>query len=282
MDKNIRSEEAIIREVLKEKGFFVEKIPESNCDSPDFLVTDNQNTYLIEFKIKLDEDGFEQRREETLERGDPINIVEGMGRDNVISKRIKKGSKQLDIREHQDADFRIIWYHAAGRFAKAHFDQLIATFYGSADIVVPGEEGSTLPCLYFTFSDFYKHKTSLDAAILTYTDQAQFCLNNYSPNYEKLKTTKLFNTFIGGIYDPLLEESKGNAYIADCGIDRHKGAEVLEYIEKKYGKKKMIRMEPKLIWIEIALDKSQEEANKVVTKTKPMTKRQKRGWRILF
>lgn len=256
MDKYIKNNETIIKEVLEQMGFSACKILESDHESPDFLVTDKENTYLIEFKIKHDEEGFQQRRENTLKRGEVISILKSIGRNKFISKRIKKGKRQLNIRLTQDVDFKIIWYHAGGCFPEVRFDQLKATLYGSTYISVPGERG--LPCLYFTFSEFHRYKDSLDAAILSYAGkgETQFCLNDHSPNYVKIKDTKLFNSFIGAIYDPLMEESKGNVYIADCEIDRRKEAQILKYIQKKYGKEKMIKMEATFLNIGIPYKKA--------------------------
>lgn len=78
--------------------------------------------------------------------------------------------------------YKVIWYHAAGKYPEVYFDQIKATLYGSTGVIVIGESIPMKPCLYFTFSEFYRYKDSLDAAIVTYGRNAQFCLNNHSPN----------------------------------------------------------------------------------------------------
>lgn len=248
--------EEIPKYFFAEKGFFAEKIIESDDKSPDFFVKDNKNSYLVEFKIKEESGGLTQEREQTLRNGAIFSVEKSLDRNNTISGRISKSSEQLseNIASGLKADFRIIWYHAFGRFPEVNFHQIKSTIYGSVDIIVLGENSPSLPCLYFTFNDFCRYKDFLDAAIITYTDKAQFCLNNYSPNYEKIKNTNLFNIFSGGIYDPLLEESKGKAYIADCDIDRREEHKVLQYIQNKYKKQKMINMNMKFFSAEAAIN----------------------------
>lgn len=232
--------EDFIQAVFKTLGYTAQKIQESSKDkSPDFIVSGDGFTYLIELKTKLADPEKILRRDETLQKGGIASESESTGRRNRLSGVLRTASKQLSEYKGQPVRFRLVWMLAQGHHPDVQMLQFEATLYGKMDIIDMAQSGF-LPCYYFTHSDFYTFRDSIDGAIISTGSEAKFCLNTYSENYQLLKDSPLFNKFRPGVLDPLELEKEGFAFIADCEIERSNENAMIGYLCAKYKKDRLM------------------------------------------
>ena len=118
--------------------------------------------------------------------------------------------------------------------------------YGTVDLIDKAEIGASVParpCYFFTFSEFYTLKEVVDGAFVATDDKCLLCLNSYSPRFERLKNSKLYQV-LPGICDPIDLEQKGEAYIANCDMSRKNLAAVFDYVKRKYNRPGLIEFQP--------------------------------------
>jgi hypothetical protein len=232
--------EDYIQSVLNTLGYTAQKIQESSKDkSPDFFVSGDGFTYLIELKTKLSDAEKKLRRDEILQKGEIASESESTGRRNRLSGVLRIASKQLSEYKGQPVRFRLVWMPAQGNHPDIQMLQFEATLYGKMDIIDMTQNGF-LSCYYFTHSDFYTFRDSIDGAIISTGREAKFCLNTYSANYQLLRDSPLFNKFRPGVLDPLELEKEGFAFIADCGIERGNENAMISYLCSKYKKDRLM------------------------------------------
>ena len=130
--------------------------------------------------------------------------------------------------------FRVIWLHSAGRDPNLHYKRFRSTLFGSEHLF-----SLDLPhivmCYYFHESAFFSYRKWLDAAILSYQDNVQLCINSLSARVEQFRKSQLAVSMSEGLLDPQkLEESSDHVMIADCDTDRRRPDEVVSYLQLKY------------------------------------------------
>lgn len=229
--------EAAIKQLLEAYDFKVEKIPEQDHETPDFLVQGKRESYLVECKERQDDKAELQAKESLLRSGGVYSEAITTSRKRSVYKGIRKAASQL---QHgpSHVDFRLAWYHVTGARAELKAQQIVSSLYGSMDLIDWDNGDNRLrPCYYFEFSEFFRLRGQLDGAVASFGDKGVLCLNNHSKKYDKLKSSELRRIFSAGIRDPIEEEKLGDAYIADTDIDRRDKKAILAYLQKKYGTK---------------------------------------------
>ena len=233
--------EEITRRFFEIHGFRIEKIPKVEGDRrADFNIKDDKNTYIVEVKRKSQDEKYVR---ELRERGEAYK-TNVLGRTNAISTLIRTAAEQIrktPKNEEEKGAFHLIVLVASDRDEDTQLSQFESTIYGLVDLL--DETATAKPCFYFTFSEFYGLK-DIDAILVLSANKCALCLNNLGARSEEMRETKLYaiNYNYGALRDPEKMESNGNAYIADCTIDRHNEDEVLAYIKKKYGIEKMMTL----------------------------------------
>ena len=109
----------------------------------------------------------------------------------------------------------------------------------------PSRRPSLRPCYFFYFSDFYRYAATIDGAIVSDEQEGTLCLNSFSPHYDDLKQSKLYQVFQDGIRDPVAEAAAGHAYIADWSGTRKDQKATLQRLKEKYNKPQLIDFQPK-------------------------------------
>lgn len=244
--------------VLKRLGFDIEPIPTAEEERADWKVTVGTFIILVEEKLKLDDPEMLARRRMTLDSGRIFPTHVPIKPDKRLSRITRKAASQIvSTAPHVPHDFRIVWFTAACRLHEPKQMQYVATLYGSTNIFQLGQPHLTC-CYFFRNSDFYRHKETLDGAVVAeivgQSISARLCLNPLSPRYEKLKASPLSAAFGTAVIDPLKEEADGDAYLVDCDLDRTKSNEVLEFLQKKYRVDKIMNMDMGFTSAEVAVN----------------------------
>ncbi len=162
---------------------------------------------------------------------------------------------QLDSFQKEPIDFRLLWLHARHPYESLQLMQFEATLYGTVDLLDLAETPLARPCFFFTYSEFFRFREVLDGAFVASDNQGVFCLNSFSPRFEKLKNSQLCRAF-RGIRDPIDLERTGEAYVADCDVSRKDRAAVLEYVKVKYARPRLIPFEPRRHTAQISLPRA--------------------------
>jgi hypothetical protein len=223
--------EPVVKRFFEGLGYQVDKIPEDDAESPDFFISDNLSSYVLELKTKFPSSEEVEKRRRILDSGEIHNIHELVIGKNTLSGIIKKAGNQLE-RYADEKVLRIVWLLATGHLAEPRMLQFEATLYGLTDIV--SSQGAS-DCYFFFNSDFYRFRDIIDGAIVSTESDARLLLNPLSPRYAQLKVSSLPRHLGDAVVDPLELESRGKAFIVDSNVDRTDKETVLIYLRKKYG-----------------------------------------------
>lgn len=232
--------EKVVISVLETMGIEAKKIPESNDESPDFIASYGSTKCLIELKTKLDDLDKERERDQTISSGRVYDESNDISYQNTIAKRVRKASKQLNSLA-QDVDFKLVFLLALGNKPDVQLKQFEMTLYGKVNLFdLDGNSNQMKSCFYFGESSFFRYRDRLDGAIVSTLEKGRLCINNHSPKYQAFKESELLKAFGEGVIDPVELEKKGAAYIVDGNVNRSDKAEVLSFVQKKYGKPRLI------------------------------------------
>ena len=213
-------------------GYHVEKIAESDEESPDFLIFDDNSSYVLELKTKFPSEAEIEERKELLDASEIHNIQEVIMRKNRLSGIIKKATTQLRGYEEKDI-LRIVWLLATGHLAEPRLLQFEATLYGLTTLLDWSNQRGCI-CYFFYNSDFFRYRDVLDAAIVSTVSEAKLLLNPLSPRYVQTKNSSLPKHLGKAVVDPIELEKKGNAFFVDSDVDRGNEEAVLRYLREKY------------------------------------------------
>jgi hypothetical protein len=225
-----------IRTTFEHTGFSVTSIPESPTEkTADLHIADGSCSALLELKIKGDSDELVRKRDEILDSGEVFLHSESSLRRNTLSGLISQGVDQLVETANYDHDYKILWLHSAGLNAEHNDNRFHATLYGARDIIhIEDNIDETRVCYYFDYSDFYRYRDVLDAAVLSSNEEAKFCINDLSPRADDLRNSSIRQIFRGGYCDPFEFEKEGIAYRLTTDFDRSVKGSALQEIRKKY------------------------------------------------
>lgn len=223
-----------------ELGLTAERVEETDEKRPDFVCRDSSGqTYWIELKSKDQSEEEKDGYVSDLSEGKVAESVQVIERINSISGVIGDASNQLDA-VAQAEDLRLVWLHAEGIDNDAMTDQIKASLYGLADLAElpdiasqsePGEP-RVFMCFFFTNSDFFLRRDSVDGVIVSNRKGFQLHVNPFS-----LRADKLRNSILAEALQPFdvgaLDGEKG-LMVADTDLDRKKQFGVLNYLRGKY------------------------------------------------
>ncbi|MGR3179570.1 MAG: hypothetical protein ACUZ8E_16125 [Candidatus Anammoxibacter sp.] len=239
-----------VLQYLRESGLAADEIPESDNlieQRPDIKASHQGQRYVIELKRKLSEAEMVARYQAMLSTGQMVSHHDTTERTNTIAGVVSEAAKQLDA-FCDNADIRIVWLDGQGWDPSLQLMQLKASLFGTRQIIDLSDEKDSRECFYFSFSDFLRHRESIDLAVVRAHDKAQLCVNNFSPRYKIAKLSYLRQIFGTAVIDPLEWEEDGSIYLADdCGLDRRNTDAIVEFLKKKYQNPDLIDMEMKSI-----------------------------------
>lgn len=233
----------------------VEKIAESDTKTPDFLVLDGKNDYLVEVKEKQANPEIVQAKEVAFSSGEVFKISESLKTKSILQNVVNNGRRQIKAYVTDDSTFRIVWVHCTGLAYDATREQIISGLYGSEDIVDHSlEEAIMLTCYYFGHSHFFKYCDSIDAVMVSdRKGESALCLNNYSPRYAQLKESALVKAMPVGVRDPIKEEAEGSVFVVDGEVNRGNPEEVLDFLRTKYKTEKLNVMHMRQMEVQMAV-----------------------------
>lgn len=227
--------------ILKQLGLRVQKLEEQpDRKESDFLCYHKDETFLVEAKIREDDQKEVVKREEVLSKGEVYLKDDSLGRKKGISVKLENARDQLiSSSEFHSHDLRIVFHFSRGINPKAKCEQAKDTLLGRTNIFNM-KDSTCKPCYFFRRSDFYLYRDAFDAAIVGYIEangvaNLTIYLNPFSPRYERAKQSKFFIQH--SALDPMAEEASGKAYIPDEGLDVEKPAEILNNLSTKYDNK---------------------------------------------
>jgi hypothetical protein len=228
--------------LLDKYGFVTRPLPSAPPRrTPDFEATKESELFLFELKERVDDPESLKREREVLDRGEVAESFESMGPDGRVSEKARDGVRQLREVQHPEA-FRLLWLHAGGRDPETQVEQFRATLYGITQIFELGSPHLTR-CYYFHESVFFRYRESLSGAVLTTPDSLQIALNTLSPRLQEFRSSALIKTFHNALLDPEKSEAEGLIYLADCPHDRREKQRILDYLEAKYEKSRLMDMQ---------------------------------------
>lgn len=239
----MNKEEGYIKGFFARFGLVAEKIPESNEESPDFLVEIGSETVLIELKTKIENDDLQEHREKAFDEDQPFSKETVIARSNAVSKRIRKASRQLIAQKNRhNADYCFVFLLADGFYLSEQIGIFETTLYGDKDIIPMGDDFDTgiKKCFYYSNSDFFNHRDIIDGAFVLGGEFGRLCINSLSHSYNSVIRSSFVQIFRPGVLDPVELESRGKAMIMDSPIDRSDDKALNRYLCKKYGIGKVV------------------------------------------
>jgi len=239
---------SIAAQVFRSWGATVQALPTSTKEECDWLVSLQNCALIAEEKTKFEDAVALEARMKTLRAGEVHGRTIPLKPNNRLSAIVKKAVGQLSssAREIQH-DLRVLWFTGTGFDGEAKHYQLMATLYGSTRVFELNGDGHHRTCYFFRNSDFYRFRSVLDGAYVTYvtgnTLTVKLCLNPYSPKWQELRDSPFAACLKNGLIDPVAEEREGFAYIVDGDVDRAAEEEVMRYLQGKYGLKQAMSID---------------------------------------
>jgi len=232
--------EPLVKRFFIDLGYHVEKIPETDEKTPDFLIFDDTSSFLLELKTKLPSEAENEERRKLLDAGKIHSIHEEIVRKNRLSGIITKAKNQLESYKEKDV-LRIIWLLTTGHRAELRKLQFESTLYG-LDCVGDVTNDRILDCYFFHNSDFFRYREILDGAIVATESEAILFLNPLSPRYVQIKSSSLPKHLGGYVVDPIEREKNGEAFFIDSDVNRGDEESVLRYLRDKYKSDNMVKL----------------------------------------
>lgn len=231
IEKRLKS---IIKKILKEEfSLEARDIPRRNSKTPDFDVIGKQDRYTIELKIKSDDPKEAKEGKEVLALGELVTKSIPLAPRNRLSAIIDEGVQQITGYDSQCKTYHLIWIYCMGRNPEFLSKRFYSTLFG-AQTMFSLNPLNFITCYYFKESSFFTHREHLDAAILSYENNVQICVNSLSSRAETFRYSELLKNINQGIRDPMILETTEGAMIADCKFDRKETNKIIDYLRKKY------------------------------------------------
>jgi hypothetical protein len=249
----------IATQVLEEWGAIVKPLPTSSKEESDLVAVLDGVKLLIEEKSKFENPDEMNARNTTLKCGHVHGSTQQLGQNNRLSGIVRKATKQLSSTgADTDHDLKILWFTGVGFNAEVNHLQFISTLYGTTRIFELNKR-QMRECYFFRNGDFYRYRDHLDGAVAAYligdTVTVKLCLNPYSASWEALRDSPFAKNFKHGLIDPVAEEARGEAYIADTDLPRRNEQEILRFLEEKYGLEMAQYMDMKMASVVVSIPK---------------------------
>jgi len=182
-----RMDREAVAGILRDWGFHVEYIEENfNRKTPDLLVRNNSEKYLVEVKTRVKNEPYPTRgKKEPFE---------------TIKRRLNRSAVQLNgCREK--VDFRLTWFSVAGLdCASRIINQVMGALYGveienrkKSVITIPVVDN--LYCRRAIFNLPTPITPLMDAVVLQDNYRFYLCCNDRGNNYEELEKSRLQKLF---------------------------------------------------------------------------------------
>lgn len=181
-----------------------------------------------------------RKREETLKAGKVHGTAEPLTRRNRHSSIVGDAASQLRATLPDENLLRLVWLQATGSDHDLQWRLFERSLYGLENITSFFDDKPMYSCFHFHESHFFRDRHVIDGAIICFANvksgevQAKLCLNVYSERCDELKFSKLGRQFENGVCDPRELDKAGEAYWADCEVERSDKAAVLAYLSTKY------------------------------------------------
>lgn len=216
-------------------GFKVTKIQEGAEKEADFEVSDGNNLYLVEMKTRNRSMKDLLKSGECDEAGGVSVFTTQIRRQGNVTKIVSSAVEQMESSADDLGCLRIILYFVSGIGSHERWENFLTSIYGSKNVVDWAEGGAAKQCYYFGNSDFYRYRNRLDGAVLLNDfGKGVFCLNDHSPNADRLRRSRLVEKFGPAVIDPPILEENGKAWVANGAIDRSDEIAVLNHVKCKY------------------------------------------------
>ncbi len=230
-----------IRRWFTDNGFEVADIPcsrESGKQTPDFHLAKGAEEYVVELKIKGDDEEELARDSAVLAAGQILERSVPLSPRNTLDGVIEYGHKQMLEFDPQLRCFHVLWIHCDGRDAHRLEERFRLTLFGQQRLV--SLQGThVLHAFYFHNSSFWRFRDALDGAILSFSNggnlSAKLCVNTVSTRVDAFRASALFALHRDGRCDPEAFKRDGDAFIVDGNVDRTHEAAVLAFLRAKYG-----------------------------------------------
>jgi|SRR5579859_6288651 len=237
MDTDMSDNDAVrdfVQSELASRGLNSEAIPVSSYKTPDLALPLEENRVLIEVKSREDDEQFREI----------VDSPAGTARfykTGTIENLLRSAWHQIrDFPERTEQDFTIIWLVARKPGITAFaVPAAMTTLYG-----IQTMEGLTeatdspyeKKCFFFGNSFFFRQQ-KLDGVVLHENNRIRLCLNPFSLRRDDFRKTAFVELFQNELelIDPKSEEESGEAFIADCAINRKDPNSVVRYLKRKYG-----------------------------------------------
>jgi len=254
---NAAEAESMCQATLEAGEFTVRRIPRSISRTPDFVANDGVHCYVIEVKTKLDDVHEMSNRRGVLVSGGIHEHKGKLEKANVMSGIVCDASRQLSQFDGESIEFRLIWMVVCGLYGDEQWRKLETSLYGIRRILDLDEPSFTRQCFFYTFSDFHRHATIIDAAIVSTEKGHRLYLNPLSAGSSLLRCSKLYTLFGDAVCDPDELEKAGRAIVVDDpDVNRRDEAAVIDYLRAKCGREKLTRLNRFTYWAEAMVDRN--------------------------
>jgi hypothetical protein len=225
----------LAKQFLNQFGFEVYDIErKSGVQTPDFDVIGKNDRYTIELKIKDDDPNEIKNDEDALMKGEFVSKSIPIGPRNRFAGIVRKSVQQIMDHDPKGETYHVVWLHSAGTDPELHNRKFRSTLFGTEKLFSL-RKSNILTCYYFYNSAFFSWRNYLDGVILTYSNNAQLCINSLSPRVNEFRESELATCMAKGLCDPdKIAHQSTDIMVADCEIDRQDSNLVLEYLTVKY------------------------------------------------
>jgi len=215
-------------------GYSVSQIPETTEKRADLLVHDGIDHYVIEVKEKHSTGSQIRSSKFETEAGIVDINQEPHKRWNALQKILIDASVQLASTPQEPDYFNLIWFHVISADSDMTARRAIYTFYGVADIVPRSHEGPGINCVYFDANPAYA-MPNVDGLIISENNGAQLCLNEFSMNHERFRSSKLVKVLGESVYDPRSFNESNGKIVLRSNVSRNDESIVLDAVEQQTG-----------------------------------------------
>jgi hypothetical protein len=220
-----------VRDWFTTNGFAVTDIPcEQGKKTPDLHLSKGQEEYLIELKIKGDNNEELARDFAVLAAGKILERSMPLSPRNTLDAIVEDGTRQITDFDPERRCFHALWIHCDGRDSHLLEERFRLTLFGQQRLFSSQHE-NVIHALYFRNSSFWRFRNGLDGVFLSFFVEAaltvKLCVNTLSTRAKAFRASALFSLHQHGLCDPEALERDVGVFVVDGVIDRTDEAAVL-------------------------------------------------------